>query len=534
MEWYKKYKSTIFKIIILVLILLDLVWSVGNEKNFFYWDKSYNPNSAMFYWVMKAIYTVFLCIIGVIVYKFFNNPVKYVSAIKEWFRYAWPILIVYGILIVMLWPGNWGAVADEVQVYLSVKNLRVWPDQGILSSAFMILCLMVYPKVWMITLVQGVISIVFIGDVIRKVVLELKCGRIQKWLFILLFVSPPALCFLLCPIRIWLYSVLLIAMIEYLFFLQKISDNREKQVYLIKIITVLCALVSNYRSEGILFIPVCLLVTLFCTKKITCKVRIAVIQLAVICIITLGLKGLTLLGNGKTLRQHSGITFITTLSMILSDDAEYALIDEEDINNINAVFDVQVLRDHPSMSAAFDGTRAERSFDEPTEEEMSAYMSSAIKLTLQNIPTFLACKWEAAKWSLGVYPYYRTVGTIWTQDILDQWNKYTDLPGNMSDDFRPYANDIVRERISELIVSYNVYNIDSFYIFYAFWVPCLLLPVTTLIYFIKRNWMEAFVCLAICVQLMMVIIMAPGRYQMYYLPFYFLGWFEVFRLKRCS
>lgn len=376
-------------------------------------------------------------------------------------------------------------------------------------------------------------SIVVIEDIIRKVNIELRCTGIQKWLFILLFVSPPALCFLLCPIRIWLYSVLLIAMIEYLFFLQKISDNREKQVYLIKIITVLCALVSNYRSEGILFIPVCLLVTLFCTKKITCKVRIAVIQLAVICIITLRLKGLTLLGSGKTLRQHSGITFITTLSMILSDDAEYASIDDEDIESIDAVFDVQVLREHPSMSAAFDGTRAERSFNEPTEEEMSANMSSAIKLILQNMPTFLACKWEAAKWSLGVYPYYRTVGTIWTQDILDQWNKYTDLPGNMSDDFRPYANDIVRERISELIVSYNVYNIDSFYIFYAFGVPCLLLPVTTLIYFIKRNWMEAFVCLAICVQLMMVIIMAPGRYQMYYLPFYFIGWFEALRLKRC-
>lgn len=190
-------------------------------------------------------------------------------------------------------------------------------------------------------------SIVVIEDIIRKVNIELRCTGIQKWLFILLFVSPPALCFLLCPIRIWLYSVLLIAMIEYLFFLQKISDNREKQVYLIKIITVLCALVSNYRSEGILFIPVCLLVTLFCTKKITCKVRIAVIQLAVICIITLRLKGLTLLGSGKTLRQHSGITFITTLSMILSDDAEYASIDDEDIESIDAVFDVQVLREHP-------------------------------------------------------------------------------------------------------------------------------------------------------------------------------------------
>lgn len=532
MEWYKKYKSTIFKIIILVLILLDLVWSVGNEKNFFYWDKMYNPNSILFYWVMKLIYVALLCGVGVWIYRFLCNPRKHVAAIKEWLRYAWPIVLVYVFLIIQLWPGNWGAVGDEVQVYLSVKNLRVWPDQGIMSSVFMILCLMIYPKVWMITLVQGVISIIIVGDILQKLVCELKCGIIQKWLFTLLFVSPPALCFLLCPIRIWLYSVFFISMIENIYLFAKSSGNKEKQIHLLRIVTVFVWLVSNYRSEGILFIPVCMYITWICTKEKIDKVKNVVLQLLFLCIFTLGLKGLTLLGNGSTLRQHSGLTFVTTLSMILSDDAKYASIDAEDINNIDSVFDVQVLREHPSMSAPFDGTRAERSFSEPTEKEMSAYMKSAIKLTLQNIPTFLSCKWEAAKWSLGVYPYYRTVGTIWTQEDLDLWNEHTDLPGNMSDDFRPYANNIARESISKLIVSYNIGSIDTFYIFYAFWLPCLLLPVVTVIYFLKKNWIEAMVCLAICVQLLMVIVMAPGRYQMYYLPFYFIGWIETFRLKR--
>lgn len=77
-------------------------------------------------------------------------------------------------------------------------------------------------------------------------------------------------------------------------------------------------------------------------------------------------------------------------------------------------------------------------------------------------------------------------------------------------------------------------HIDTFYVFYVFWLPCiLLLPVTTVIYLFKKYWIESMVCLAICVQLMMVIIMAPGRYRMYYLPFYFIGRFETLRLKRC-
>ena len=130
MEWIKEHKSRILKIIILVLIILDFIWSVGNERNFFYWDKMYNPNSVAFYWVMKLVYTGLICMAGVGAYKFLNNPGKYVPAIKEWFRYAWPVLIVYGILMILLWPGNWGAVGDEFQTFLSVKNLRVWPDQG--------------------------------------------------------------------------------------------------------------------------------------------------------------------------------------------------------------------------------------------------------------------------------------------------------------------------------------------------------------------------------------------------------------------
>lgn len=532
MKWIKYHKKELLSIIIPILVMLDLIWSIGNERKFFYWDSFYNPNSIAFYLVVKVLYVILIGRLGYQIYKILMNPQKYVPIFKDWLKYAWPILVVYGLLIIVLWPGNWGAVADEVQVYLSVKNLRVWPDQGIMSSLFMLLCLMIYPKVWMITLVQGSISIIMIGSTIRDVVKELACNRFQKWLFVLLFISPPALCFVLCPIRVWLYLVLLIALIENIYLLKKCTDDK-KRIDLIRKEAILCALVVNYRSEGILFLFTCIAITLFAEKRKPLRIKHIIFLLVFVCGVTFGLKELTALGNGNTLRQHSGLTFVTTLSMIFSDEDKYVEIDREDLDNIDAVFEVDVLREHPSMSAAFDGTRAERSFAEPTQEQMAKYMKSAIKIIKMNLPVFFKCKWEAAKWSLGVYPYYRTVGTIWTQNSLDEWNENTDLPGNMSDDFREFADNHIRVRVSNMIVSaFRIGSIDSFYIFYAFWLPCLLLPIVGLAYLIKRNWIEGFVCVCICIQIFMVIIMAPGRYQMYYLPFYFLGWFETFRLKR--
>lgn len=306
--------------------------------------------------------------------------------------------------------------------------------------------------------------------------------------------------------------------------------EKNAQKRLLWVTTILCALVANYRSEGILFLIVCLLSIGLHSRLCVSKVKSILLQLLFVGIVTVALRGLTLLGNGLTLRQHSGLTFVTTLSMILSDEGKYSQIDQQDIDNIDAVFDVGVLREHPSMSAPFDGTRSERSFVEPTEEQMSAYMMSAMKLILKNISLFLECKWEAAKWSMGVYPYYCTVGTIWTQDILDVWNEHTDLPGNMSDDFRKYANNYMRERVSNLIVyTFDINGISSFYFFFAFWIPCALLPIMMIFNLIRRDGVEVFMCLSISIQLIMVIIMAPGRYQMYYLPFYFLGWIETIR-----
>lgn len=525
MEWYKKYKSTIFKIIILVLILLDLVWSVGNEKNFFYWDKSYNPNSAMFYCVMKAIYTVFLCIIGVIVYKFLNNPVKYVPAIKEWFRYAWPILIVYGILMILLWPGNWGAVGDEFQTFLSVKNLRVWPDQGGASSVFMLLCIMIYPCPAIVSLVQVILSIFIVGNIIRKFCQIYTSGKTGRLLITILFISFPALCYVSCPIRAWMFSLITVAMINNLYIFLKTNDS--------KILVLMCieaGICSVIRNEGIAFALLLFAILFFLckkNKKINWKCFLPLVMVAIFFICN---KGIILLGNGSTLNQHSSLFYYTTISMVYADEDRRKMIHDEDWNNIDAVLDLKIIEKYPSMTAFCDGVRGERTFSEPTKEQMKSFNKSARYIISKNISIFIKCKWEAFKWSVGFYPYYRTVGTCWTQENIESWSRNTDLPGDMTTDFKKYADDYLREKISLFLVEpFKFKGVSGFYFIYAFWLPCALICIVTLTDIIRKNYFGVVIKLGECIILIMVMLAAPGRYQMYYLVFYFLGWFEIIR-----
>ena len=521
-------KECIHRIFIAVFIAAYTIFSIHNDLKFFYWDRAYNPLSMQFYIVIKVIFVLLMLLLGMAAYKRLSHVRISKSLIKENFAYYGIIAIVYIAVLIALWPGNWGAVGDEVQVFLSVKNLRVWPDQGIMSSLFMLLCIMIYPDPGIIAAVQVIISVVVIGNIIKSVSLELE-NKIIKYFLIVLFITLPALCFVTCPIRIWLYSIFLILLIENLFLIKKEKDENifwNKAI----IVSVLLSVVVNYRSEGLLFALISPLVILLSRTAKKYKIKALILLISSLVVVTVFLRVLVKLGNGNTLNQHSGLKYVTVLSTILSDPEKYKKIAPEDIENIDKVYDIETMLDNASMSSPFNGTIAERSFPEPTAEEMKAFKKSVYNIILKNIPTYLECRWEAAKWSLGVYPYYPTVGFIWNQETIDEWSRHTDLPGDISGEFRRYDNNSFREYISEkLVFSFNIKGVMSFYIFYAFWLPCILIPLMFIINLIKRDYFESGMCFALFLQLVMVVLMAPGRYQMYYLPFYFLGWIMLLR-----
>lgn len=517
----KYYKS--YKIVISILIILGFLFSIRNDIRFFYWDRNYNENSLLFYLVAKAIFLALLIIFWSGVCKFLDTPDRYVKAIKAWLKYAWPVVVMYTVFLFILWPGNWGAVGDEFQTYLSIKNLRIWPDQGVFSSMFMLLCLMIYHSPASITVIQSIISIVIVGNVIFKYCTRIN-ARKWAWFFLtVLGISLPSLVYLTCPIRAWLFSVLSLALICNLHIWVLNSTDNE----LLWLIILESVAVSIIRTEGIMLFIIAFAVFIVVAKGKKRLIKGCAIFGACFFSSMISVYVLMPLGNGEPLNQHSALKYVTVLSMILTDEEKYKEISAEDLNRIDAVWGVHEIMDNPSTMAPFNGTRAERSFGEPTKQEVSRFNRTAVKLIMKNIPTFLYTRFEATKMSVGVYPYYRTLGTAWTWQQLEEWQEGTDLPGNVIDDFKGYKETRLRSLFSERMVdTFYFRGISSFYIVYAFWIPIVMLFVTALYCLFSKHWVYLLICGGLCGMFIMVSFMAPGRYQMYYLVFYYLGWFE--------
>lgn len=524
-----KNRRLSLKFIIGILWITFIVLGICRDLKFFYFDGVYNSNSILFYCLMKCIFILIIIGISIWLYKFIINYSIKKKLFLQKIKFVVPFLIIYGLLLIVLWPGNWGVVGDEFQVYMSVKNLRVWPDQGLLSSVFMILSLMVYPSPGIICLLQGLISALLVGNILYMFHEEFKNRKVTVFLGILL-VSFPALTYVFCPIRAWLYSVLLLYFIESIYFFFRKKKYNKSSIWKL---TFCCALIVNYRSEGMILLLLYPIALFVCADFIENKKKTIVNQILLIIFSIILVKGLTIIGNGQTLRQHSGIGLVCPLSIVLADDIRYGKIDEMDIHNINQVFDIETLRKYPSKTVAWQGKSRERDYDEPTKEEMASFMKSATKILINNWPIYLECKWEAMKSSLGIYPYFRTIWPAWTFDTLSSWreNGGKDIPGEVLEDFRVIDENEARIVVSSLLISPMVISgIDLFYLLYAFWLPCLFMFIYLVVAIARKRWWEAVFAFGLVIQFLLVVFTAPCQYQMYYLAFYFCGWYLLTRL----
>ena len=87
----------------------------------------------------------------------------------------------------------------------------------------------------------------------------------------------------------------------------------------------------------------------------------------------------------------------------------------------------------------------------------------------------------------------------------------------------------LREKLSSLLMG-GYYFFDFYCIFWAFWVPVFLILISALIMFFKdkvkfKPYLIVYILLLM--ELALVFLFAPASFQMYYFPFYLIGWFFI-------
>ena len=93
-----------------------------------------------------------------------------------------------------------------------------------------------------------------------------------------------------------------------------------------------------------------------------------------------------------------------------------------------------------------------------------------------------------------------------------------------------YFNDVDKEThdlFGQIVAGqYNYGSLSAYQIFYAFWLPCIMLFVIFAMG-MKKELPLMFASGVVIIQLLLTIFTAPGRYQMYYYIEYLAGWYLV-------
>lgn len=497
------------------------IFSIYNDLHFF--NFTAYPQAMIFYILMKLLFVVFVFLllsylIYVISEALSQGSGRNRSRILVGFSVL--LLCVYIPLMVIMYPGEWGLVSDEFLIYNAAVDLRIWGNQGTFSSIFMILGLMLFPRPAAVVLLQCLITVLTEAGILADIWLETSGGKKRCFALIVLFLSIPCLAFSMCPIRIWLFSLLILKLsASFLKFQRKAGEVTWQEWALL---TALCCLIINCREEGkllLIFFPALLWKS--CQGQ---KIKWMVILgegLAVISVLFFSV--LTGLGQGRTLRQHAMVNFICPLSIMVSQEDIYAEIPPKDLENINKIFPVEVLKEYPSYTEMFQWKAGEGMFAEPSQKEQAAGIVSAVKLCLRYPEIYLRCKLEAAAWSLGLYPYSNVIGRVWSTEQLEAW---VNGMGYLPERFLEFTHTSeMRESLSKILAGgFKIGRINGYYLVYAFWLPAAFLVLGLWTCRGRGIWL---LHLYVISQFLCTVLLAPSRYNMYYLPYYLCGWFLI-------
>ena len=174
----------------------------------------------------------------------------------RWLRWMLPYLLVTLVVLLIVWPGCWGA--DDLTVLQQARTLEANSWQHFLTSAAFILCLMFLPLPGGIVLIQTLLIAGAVGCFLAAAQ-TLACQRMQKppaagWFAILYipFLLPPVLLHDMQPFRsTWSTWTELFAVFLLVWWYLRGQRVTGRQLALF---TLLGVLTASWRSENIYYL----------------------------------------------------------------------------------------------------------------------------------------------------------------------------------------------------------------------------------------------------------------------------------------
>lgn len=499
-----------------VFNLLLCVVSIKNDLHFFIFDNEFNKNTHELYLVIKCIWLISLFVIEYLVLEI----VKHKKVVFQRYGLIFALnTIIYGFFFACLFPGSWGAVGDELLVYWAAKNMWIWSQQGAWSGLVMIWELMFYPATWMPILIQ----LIFTDLVFSRITGKLwdKGRKATAIIFELMIFSAPAMIYTYNPLRMWIFTVALLAFLaEFYFAWTEKKFSKTQQIYSCFLLCIIVC-VRTETKYMLIWTPILLILLLVHCNQI-CMWKKTVLKIEMVMV--LAVTAITLLfenlgGTAYKYNSLSVVSYVCPLSVILTDDNANLDGLEEEINDIDVVFPIQDLVDNPSAINFWNYQHWIDNYEDASKTEIRAFEQAVLRIIIKNVKIFINTRCQMF---YACMPNGRMTAAGDTEAIK-YWGEHNHSSScDLYKDF-DFKNSF-RMTCASILSGISWIPPVIRKIQYSFMIPIMLLILSLIIASVKKRMEIVLILMTVGMEFILLFLLIPSAANMYYIPFYILGW----------
>lgn len=506
------------RIFFLGICLLNMTWlflSIKNDMHFFCFNNEFNEHTCELYLIIKFIWIVSVVVIEHLIYLAFIHRKSIARSYKNMFIIN---TVLYGFFFILLFPGNWGGIGDELLIYWAAKNMWIWPQQGAVSGLIMIWELMFFPATWMPVLIKVLFTDIVFTRITGKLWNSGK--KVASLLWEVIMFSAVALIYTYNPMRMWLFTVVLIAFLaEFYFAYSQKSLTKWQKIYMCFL---LCMIVC-IRTEAkymILWAPI-ILIILFkhCQNKIPWKLVITLEGAMLLSVVVVSSIFNNIGGNAYKYRSLSVVSYVCPLSEIfVSDKANLDDLSEE-MEAIDAVFPLKDMIDNPSAIHFWNFKHWIDDYADASQNQIRKFQQAAFKIFSKNITIFMNTRWQMFEACMPKDTIYVAMDI---EEIKNWCENNDETSVNLYKDF-DFKNPMRMETAS-LLGGKIFKELEVRKIIYSFVIPLIFLAVSFGIACYKKRVEIILIIMTAGAEFILMYLLIPSAAYMYYVPYYMLGW----------
>lgn len=516
MHIIRENKSPI--VIALVQWFLTTVFQI--DRLFFTYSKE-----TKIYIGVKILYFIFLVIVWCFLFHVYRRTKERDEIYQRGVYFFSCYLIIVMALLLILWPGTWSW--DDLWTLNSIQYYgKLMPTQHILTGLYQDVLLQILPFPGGVILLQNIIISVCVAFSVTKLETSFRIKKLKyKSLDIIIKIIP----FLLFPVLMYQFSGYRIGMYMYLelvmlvILICAIKDSEEWHWKYAGLFSVLCVVVSSWRTEAFFYIPFsCLLVFLINKTVLPNKKKIFCVL-----VILVGFMGINAFQNyfleSNNYKLISLLRPCTELVRVADQEKDAKLLED-----IDRVVSLKMIYDNPEINGVNLYWTRKFVHTDYTGEDYNAFFKAFLKLSMKYPETVISERWELFIKGSGITG--SSTSNVDRAAILFDENNDNNAAKETSSQLWIADTPVFKDMRKSLIYILGGNKSDGTVVVpfkKLIWnaiIPLMLLLFAWIRLLIKKKWYLLILCTAVLIRFPIVVLTQPSSWFMYLLSFYLLGY----------